>query len=580
MKDRIITSLMSNFFKKNELSIQDESSAFEEFSTYYVISKIMDGDFTYDNIDEMQIGSGDDGGIDAIGILINGDFFDNIQSLKDMLETPNKNNLTVQIIFVQSKTSNKFQASEMRVFGDGIVDCLREKPQLRQSSRLEEKWLMISEIISHASQFKTINGRAYYVSLGKWTGLDSTLNATISNVIDTVKAQNVFHNFEFKPVDSLQLQNYVTDSETKVSTTIEFPEKTDLPEVPDIEQGWYGYMQLTQFLKLIVDENDDLRRSLFYDNVRDFQGDTPANLGITDTLNSEHPQNMAILNNGITILADSATQIRKSITLNNYQIVNGCQTSYVIYNNRNLDNNNVYLPVKIIVTPNEDISTRITIANNRQTAVKDEDLLALTEVQKELENFFNTFENKKQKLHYERRSNQYNDQPNIEKVRIVPISLSLRAYCSMFMYKPHVASRWYGKLYSDYSATVFDGTKENMTFYTAAFTVYKYNFFIRNRMFERKYSKFKYFILLMIRVYLTGNKDIPTSNKSALNDCNKINAVLWDDDKCKNLMQDMVDIISNAAGEEINSNSLTSSKAFLDILLEDVLTLRKSRNVQ
>ncbi|MFK3657445.1 AIPR family protein [Pediococcus pentosaceus] len=574
--DRIMDTLMNDFFENNEITIKDSNKAFEEFSTYYIISKIMDGDFTYDNIDEMQIGNSNDAGIDAIGILINGDFFDSLESLKDMFSANTNKNLDARIIFVQSKTSQKFKSSEMRTFGDGIVDCLRKEPRKIYNPRIKEKWAMINEIIRNVSSFSSITGRAYYATLGRWNGEDNNLTSTIKDIEESVNNMTIFNTFSFNAIDSPTLRQYVADSNTKVAQTIELPSKVVLPKVHGVDQGWYGYIQETEFIKLIVDENEDLRRSLFYDNVRDFQGETPANIGIANTLTSSTPENMSILNNGITIIADSAKQIRESITLENYQIVNGCQTSYVIYNQRQLAKENVYIPIKIIVTTSSDVSTNITIANNRQTAVKDEALLALTEVQKELEEFFNTYNGDK-RLYYERRSNQYHSNPNVEKVRIVPIPISLRSYCSMFMYAPHIASRWYGKLYNDYSDKVFDGTKANITFYTSAFALYRYNFFIRNGIFERKYGKFKYFVLLMIRYSLTGNFQIPASKKEAERECNEINKVLWNKEKCKDIMKNMIEIIDKVAGDDITSTGLTANKSFLERVLAEIPKLQKSK---
>ncbi|WP_461244738.1 AIPR family protein [Secundilactobacillus muriivasis] len=576
MENRIINSLMKNFAKSNELSTTNESALFEEFSTYYVVSKLMDGDFSYDNIDEMQIGDGDDAGIDAIGLLVNGEFIDNLQSLKDLLANGHRN-LDALVLFIQSKTSSKFQYTEMINFGNGIADTLREEPRLRQNINLKEKWAMINELVNSAANFKSIRGRAYYVTTGEWTE-DHNLVAAISNVKETIMAQHVFTDFEYKPIDHATLRQYNADAETKVSGTVYFPEKADLPDVLGVDQGWYGYISETEFLSLIVDENGDLRRSLFYDNVRDFQGDTPANIGIQKTLMSNHPENMAILNNGITIIAEHATQTRKKLTLENYQIVNGCQTSYVIYNNRKNARETIFLPIKIIVTTDVSVSTNITVANNRQTTVKDEDLLALTEVQKELEEFFKTYTGDKA-LFYERRSNQYSEHPEVEKVRIVPISMSLRTYSSMFMGVPQLASRWIGKLYKGYSKQVFDGEKTNLAFYTAAFTWYRFNFFIRNGIFERKYAKFKYFILIMLRLYLTGETRPEISKKKTINECETINEVIWNKDKCKEYMKKMIDVIAKIAGDQITSNTLTSSKTFLDEVLQGVLDLKKQEGI-
>lgn len=572
--DRITQSLMSSFSEKNELDSMSESSLFEAFSTYCVVSKVMDNDFNYDDIDDMQIGNGDDGGIDAIGILVNGEFISNLQALEDILSGAGKN-LDVLMIMIQSKTSSKFAGSEMRVFGDGITDLLRSRPRFRQNADLHEKWKMVNQLIEHANAIKSFRGRAYYVTTGIWNS-DENLTGTIKLILEDVRTQNVFTDFDYKPIDSRMLRDYFTDSTTKISREIYFPKKVVMPDVPNVQEGWSGFMNGKEFLKLIVDDDSDLRRSLFYDNVRDFQGDTGANKAIRETLESSQPENMSILNNGVTIIADNARVARDNLILENYQIVNGCQTSYVLYNCRNNINDNVFLPVKIIVTTNSEVSTKITISNNRQTAVKEEELLALTEVQKELEAYFNSFEGKK-KLFYERRSNQYNSRTDVEKVRIVPLSIALRSYSAMFLAIPHYASRYYGRLYKDYSQQVFDGKKSDIAFYTAAYTLYKYNFYIRNSVFDRKFAKFKYFVLLMVRVYLTGNAAPEKSKKEINRECEVINQVLWNEKKCKEVMAKMIAVIEKIAGDQITSNELTSKKYFLDEVLKQVFLQKKDK---
>ncbi|WP_332238691.1 AIPR family protein [Sporolactobacillus sp. KGMB 08714] len=572
--DRVIQSLMTSFAQKNELSSMPESSLFEAFSTYCIVSKVMDNDFNYNDIDDMQIGNGDDSGIDAIGILVNGEFVSNLQALEDILSEAKKN-LDILMIMIQAKTSSKFAGSEMRVFGDGVSDLLRSEPRFRQNADLHEKWKMVNKLIEHASAIKSFRGRAYYVTTGVWNS-DENLTGTIKLISEDVCTQNVFTDFDYKPVDSRMLRDYFTDSTTKISREIYFPKRVVMPEVTNIHEGWSGFLSGKEFLKLIVDDDGDLRRSLFYDNVRDFQGDAGANIGIRETLESSHPENMSILNNGVTIIADSARVARDNLILENYQIVNGCQTSYVMYNCRNNINETVFLPVKIIVTTNSEVSTKITISNNSQTAVKEEDLLALTEVQKELEAYFNSFEEKK-RLFYERRSNQYNSRTDVEKVRIVPLSIALRSYSAMFLAIPHYASRYYGRLYKDYSQQVFDGKKSDIAFYTAAYTLYKYNFYIRNSAFDRKFAKFKYFVLLMVRLYLTGDATPEKSKKEIKKECEVINQVLWNEKKCKEVMTKMIAVIEKIAGDQITSNQLTSKKYFLDEVLKQVLPPRGTK---
>ena len=76
------------------------------------------------------------------------------------------------------------------------------------------------------------------------------------------------------------------------------------------------------------------------------------------------------------------------------------------------------VPFRLIATQDESVTASIIKATNRQTEVKEEHLLALSDFGKKLEQFFQTFPNGK-RLFYERRSRQFNSVSGIEKTRIV-----------------------------------------------------------------------------------------------------------------------------------------------------------------
>ena len=86
-----------------------------------------------------------------------------------------------------------------------------------------------------------------------------------------------------------------------------------------------------------------------------------------------------LLNNGVTIVADSISKTGDIFTLEDYQIANGCQTSHVLFNNTAYLTSAIQIPVKLIVSQNSDVKNRIIKATNRQTPVKTEELTALTD---------------------------------------------------------------------------------------------------------------------------------------------------------------------------------------------------------
>ena len=108
------------------------------------------------------------------------------------------------------------------------------------------------------------------------------------------------------------------------------------------------------------------------------------------------------MNNGITIIARDVRTTGNRFHIQDYQIVNGCQTSHVLYDQR-ADWTRCYGARRLIGTADEEVIGAIVKATNRQTEVKEEQLFALSDFQKKLEAFFLTFD-EPIRLYYERRS--------------------------------------------------------------------------------------------------------------------------------------------------------------------------------
>ena len=122
-----------------------------------------------------------------------------------------------------------------------------------------------------------------------------------------------------------------------------------------------------------------------------------------------------------------------------YQIVNGCQTSHVLFDSKDQLGEETHVPLKVISTDDEDIISAIITATNRQTEVTADDLYAMSAFQKRLEALYAAYPNKK-KLYYERRSKQYASVAGVEKVPIIGKTLQVRAFAAMFLDDPHRAA--------------------------------------------------------------------------------------------------------------------------------------------
>ena len=149
------------------------------------------------------------------------------------------------------------------------------------------------------------------------------------------------------------------------------------------------------------------------------------------------------------------------------------KTSHVLHDCQNIEGiENVYVPIKIVVTENDDIKTAITLATNSQTEVKTEQLEALNAFQKKLELYYNA-EAKTFPLYYERRSQQYNSDPNIKKTQIISIPIQIKAFASMFLSSPHLVSGYYGTIVKRFSGQIFNEEHKYSSYYISALAYYR-----------------------------------------------------------------------------------------------------------
>lgn len=103
--------------------------------------------------------------------------------------------------------------------------------------------------------------------------------------------------------------------------------------------------------QILTDKNDRLRQRIFEDNVRDFIGfDGDINAEMASTLKDGIKQKrFGILNNGITIISPDVRITGFEIFLPDFQIVNGCQTSNVLFEHRDSVTEDATLMLKVDV---------------------------------------------------------------------------------------------------------------------------------------------------------------------------------------------------------------------------------------
>jgi hypothetical protein len=309
--------------------------------------------------------------------------------------------------------------------------------------------------------------------------------------------------------------------------------------------------------------------NIFEDNVRDFQGYNSVNSEIKKTIENKTEQDcFAVLNNGITIIAKKIEPIGDELEIFDYQIVNGCQTSYVLFDNKNHIGDNVYLLAKIIEVKSENVLDRIIYTTNRQTEVKSEAFTSAKPFHKRLEDYFNSID-PQYKLYYERRSKQYELSDGVNKNKVVTLSTQVYSYISMFLNEPHSTHRYYGELLQSYKNRIFIEGSLNEPYYISSYFTHKVGNEIKIRNLS-KYAKLKFHIICTIRAIAVG-KDVYVGNSKNLKKrCTELMNIISDKQQLDQLINTAFSCLEEAITRSSNIpyENLHRNKEFTSILLD------------
>lgn len=184
---------------------------------------------------------------------------------------------------------------------------------------------------------------------------------------------------------------YISDAKDPVQTgTAEF-------DISDLPVSDYAVDQNTKATIATVLASDLIKlsgiadQSLFSSNVRASLGNTAVNKGIVSSIKSSALHKaFPLFHNGITVLAKSVKHDESTITVEDYYVVNGCQSLNALYANRAAITSDLRILAKFIqVQANSDLAALITTNSNTQNGVKARDFKSNHPIQSRLQNEFN-----------------------------------------------------------------------------------------------------------------------------------------------------------------------------------------------
>ncbi len=539
--DRITQSLLEDFTREHELTALDGAKRFEHFASYVAVRRHHAE--TFDTF-EINVGGGCDTGIDAIAVIVNGSLVTDVEEFRDHFSGAGY--LDVMFIFVQADRGTSFNAMKMVNFVFGVRDFFSEDPTLPRSAEVTRAVEIMKEIYDNSVKFKRGNPvcKLYYITAGRWQN-DENLEARRKSLEMEIESIGIFNSVEFYCIGANIVQKFYNQTKNAICREFTFSDRTVIPEIPNVSEAYLGFIPAPTFLSIVCDENGEIIKSLFYDNVRDWQEYNEVNDEIRRTLQSVQRSQFVLMNNGVTIIARTIRLTGNRFFIEDFQVVNGCQTCHVLADQRECLDESVIIPLRLIGTQDEDVIAAIIRATNRQTEIKREQFIAVTEFAKKLEAFFLTYEGNA-RLYYERRTGQYDSMP-IEKTRIVTPSNMIRAFAAIFLSEPHATTRNYRSLLDKVGKEIFGENHKLEPYYVAAFAAYKLEFLFRNQRLDSKFKPARYHILLVTRLLTNPAPLAPMNSHEMGRCCNDFCKILWDATKADKLFSEAVDVVNSVA---------------------------------
>lgn len=386
------------FESQGGFSVKDE---FFEFFTSSLITR--NHEISYDEVIGGVMGQALDGGVDAIYIFVNGELIQ--EDFSDYQRF--KKDINIELKIIQSKNQYSFGEDAIHKLRATALNLLRLDAKFDEfSSKYNSR--LIAVCAKFVECYRALIARSpslviefYYAT--KASQLHPNTELESRSLISDIKQLHRQAEVKFYFISSVELLEL-----HRQRPKTDYPLRLAENPMSSTGKAFVVLVNIKDYFNFISDENGRLNRALFESNVRDYQGSTDVNSGISDSLSSTDGMDFWWLNNGITILAeDVAIASGKELVLISPEIVNGLQTSNEIYNfySKRLDasiadNRNVL--VKIVVANYDDVRDRIIKAANSQNFISKAILRATDPIHRNIEEYLRKFG-----IFYDRRKNYY-----------------------------------------------------------------------------------------------------------------------------------------------------------------------------
>lgn len=535
--NKVLEGILDDFRKDYIIESLGQTKDFEYLVNYLLISKYHPDAFSdKGDLEQVVVDKKSQFGLDAIAFVINGNL---VFGKDDISSYAKSKRLDVDLIFIQTKTEDKCDTGDLLKTIQATKNflCNFDAITEKNSNILNAK--EIYDELFNYDNFRYFTSHSpkchiYYVTVAnEW-------DETIVNNICKTSEEEIKKISEIKDAEIKVLgKEYVIDAynEIKNSITVQVSLKNcvTLDRIDKVKEAYIGYLTGDDYLKIICDSNGDIRRRIFYENVRDYQGQkNNVNTEIRNTITKGETRGQFILlNNGVTIITKSVTSLgANEFELSDFQIVNGCQTSNEIYNCKEYAND-IFVPVKIIYTTDGELISRIVKATNRQSPVPEEAFIALSKYHKEMQLLFSEYsKDMPLEMFYERRSGEEDDiKEKRGTYQIVTLHGIIRAFESVYFQKPYlVYSTNPANILKKRSNQLFCKNHKQEVYYLASYLFVKFVALQQEGLFSKHDYGLRFYVIMVARILMVKDVKVPELNsKEMKKEINKLLEILKED---------------------------------------------------
>jgi len=519
----VVKAQMTEYVASNALSELPSSTQFEIYSIFATLNGLLG-----ESVEAYDVHlAGVEFGVDGIAILIQGELVKNkVEAHEKMSSIKNP---AIEFIFFQSKTSTSYDYGEISKFFDAI-EAFFSGDLRSESDAIFDLTDAMEEIYQHGVGRRNPKINAFYIATGNYDE-PKRIESLRDGFIKKLEDLNIFdqEGISVNVVGAKQLQQWYRAATTSVDVEIEFSKAIVMPSTPHVEEAYIGYLSAAQLIKLYAIRDDSgnivgVNKSVFFDNIRDYDPKSKINIEIKESVKGYGGDDFVFRNNGVTVVSKNIDRTADRFKLEDYQIVNGCQTSNIIFDMLYGPDKADYLdlrleeaiavPFRLIGSKDDDFVASIIVGTNKQNPVKEEQFWALRPFMKNFEEYARSVD-PEEIIYFERRENQYRGQP-VERVRIIQASIMMKALAAAILYQPHRAARDYRGISAEYDKMLFQEDHDVRIYHSACFLYYRLEFLWRNQKIENKHKTFRFYILCAVGLLITSGQAVFSMKKTKI----------------------------------------------------------------